>query len=81
MYEDEKIMAIKFVIAFFVLAFISIAPIIMADKKACSNYQEITKRQTEYFICGGCFVNDGDTWLKMDEYKSVIAAREGLKNR
>ena len=81
MERDEAIMLVKFIAAFFILAFICIMPIYVLDKKACTNYQEITKRQTEYFICGGCFVNDGDVWLKMDEYKSVITARDGLKNR
>ncbi len=46
--------------------------------KQCSNYEQVTGRDTQWRFFGGCFVQGRDKWYTMDEYKSVIAAKESL---
>lgn len=50
-------------------------------RKACSDYQKITGRNTKYLKCSGCYIESNDEWFSEDEYKATIIAREGLRSK
>lgn len=45
----------------------------------CSNYAEITGKETRYARFDVCYVKEGDTWMRWDEYKAYIVASKGLE--
>lgn len=45
----------------------------------CSNYTEITGKETRYARFDVCYVKEDDTWMRWDEYKAYIVASKGLE--
>lgn len=83
-FEDIKEF-IKFSLCCVFMLTILIAPCVclvnLAEKKSCSNYQEISGKPTKHYFLGGCFVSTENGWLNMDQYNSVLIAREGLQSK
>lgn len=46
----------------------------------CSNYQDVTGKETKYFWFDSCYINTASGWQRYDEYKARIIASEGLSN-
>lgn len=45
----------------------------------CSNFKEITGKDTRYATLDICYIKTAEGWQRWDEYKARAAASEGLK--
>ncbi len=82
---DDFIEAMKiifFIVLVIVVGFGSgVSLVNYAEKKTCSKYQEVSDKETRHEFFGGCYVKTGNGWLTMDQYNSVLVAKEGLQYR
>lgn len=78
-----KEIMIPIIIAFIILTITIIVPVAFIDnyhrKFQCDNYEIATGRETKWFHFDDCYVNAGDVWLTLSEYRAAIIAKEGLK--
>jgi len=75
----EIVAPIFYIVLFVFCLFIGLfACISMVEKNQCASYEQVTGRNTQWRFFGGCYVQGRDKWYTMDEYKSVIAAKESL---
>ena len=50
------------------------------EKYSSDQYEKVTGRETKFVLLNECFINDGTNWLREDEYKAGLIAREGLQS-
>lgn len=42
----------------------------------CSNFAEITERESKYSFVNGCFIRHQKKWIHIDEYKYIFAGSD-----
>mgnify|MGYP003495126425 FL=1 len=44
----------------------------------CDNYSKMTGKEVQYVFADTCYVREGNTFMRWDEYKAYISGYKGL---
>lgn len=74
----EFLSVVALPILFLLVAVVGVVDVM--GRHTCSNFQEITGKQTKWVFFDTCYINHNQEWFRYDEYKARAIASEGLKS-